>query len=97
MRHLARATLTLSVFAFLAAIWLDPWWAWLLTGLLLLFVGAALGGQAAQHDERPKYNNSPGLPGPTTITNPTTQPERIITPDDVQHYKRTYGRKADDQ
>lgn len=51
MKHVARATLTLAVLAFLAAIWLDPWWAWLLTGVLLLLVGAAIGGQATAGDK----------------------------------------------
>lgn len=48
MKTLARATLTLAVLALLAAIWqpYGPWWAWLLTGVLLLFVGAALSGLA---------------------------------------------------
>lgn len=86
MRHLARATLTLAVLALLAAIWqpYGPWWAWLLTGVLLLFVGAALGGQTAMQDETPTGNS--------------TGPHVHITPDDVNDYKRReYGRKADDQ
>ena len=95
MRHLARAILTLAVLAFLAAIWLSPWWAWLLTGVLLLIVGAAISGQATQ-PEQERFARGGFIPGPTTITNPTDTPERI-TRGDVDQHKRTYGRKADDQ
>lgn len=93
MRHLARATLTLAVLALLCAIWqpYGPWWAWLLTGVLLLFVGAALGGQTVP--ETPPTGNSTG---PHIHHTPTR-----VTDHDVDNYRREhgipqYGRKADD-
>ena len=76
MKHLARATLTLSVLAFLAAIWqpYGPWWAWLLTGDLLLLVGAALGGQTTQQHPT---GNSTGphihIPGPGYTADEVTE------------------------
>ena len=95
MRHLARLTLTLAVLALLAAIWqpYGPWWAWLLTGVLLLFVGAALGGQATPQHETPTGNST----GPHVHITPSR-----VTDHDVDNYRREhgtpqYGRKADDQ
>ena len=88
MRHLARTTLTLAVLALLAAIWqpYGPWWAWLLTGVLLLFVGAALGGQTEMQDKP---------------TGSATGPHIHITARDVDQYRTErerpqYGKKAGD-
>ncbi len=82
MKHLARTTLTLSVLALLAAIWLQPWWAFLLTGVLLLLVGAAIGGQTTQPGPEPERR---------TITDHDVQNYR------AQHGRPQYGRKADDK
>lgn len=93
MKHLARATLTLAVLALLCAIWqpYGPWWAWLLTGVLLLFVGAALGGQTEMQD-KPTGN----------ATGPHIHITPHVTDHDVEKYREErgipqYGKKADDQ
>lgn len=102
MKHLSRTLHTLAVLTLLAAIWLSPWWAWLLTGLLLLIVGAATAGQAEMQDKRGHdYQAVPLRDGETRSS--TGDPdldrvlERPISDDDVRKYRRTYGRKADDQ
>ena len=96
MKHLARATLTLAVLALLAAIWqpYGPWWAWLLTGVLLLFVGAALGGQTpAEQREKPTGNST----GPHIHITPTRVTDHDVETYRAQHGIPQYGRKANDQ
>lgn len=53
MKHLAHIALTAAVASLLAAIWVGPWWAWLLTALVLLFVGAALRGPNVPDEPHP--------------------------------------------
>ena len=93
MKHLARATLTLAVLALLCAIWqpYGPWWAWLLTGVLLLLVGAALGGQTTQ--QHPTGNAT----GPHIHHTPTRVTDHDVETYRAQHGIPQYGKKADDQ
>ena len=85
MKYFAPAILTLAVLSLLAAIWAPgPWWSWLLTAVVLLFVGAGLAGPAHTDNEPAPTGNSTG-------------PHIHITTEDVQQYKRQYGRKAGDQ
>lgn len=45
MKALGYALVTIAALAALAAIWLPgQWWQWLLTGVVALFVGAAILG-----------------------------------------------------
>lgn len=53
MKYLARAILTAAILSLLAAIWIGPWWAWLLTALILLFVGAGLSGSNVPDEPHP--------------------------------------------
>lgn len=94
MKHLARATLTLAVLALLAAIWqpYGPWWAWLLTGALLLFVGAALGGQPANEN-----HPTGSATGPHVHITPTRVTDHDVETYRAQHGIPQYGKKADDQ
>lgn len=53
MKYLARIILTAAILSLLAAIWIGPWWAWLLTALVLLFAGAALHGSNLPDEPHP--------------------------------------------
>jgi hypothetical protein len=49
MKLLAKALLVIAVVLFLAAIWIPgSWWQMLLTGLLAMFVAAAILGQKSK-------------------------------------------------
>lgn len=110
MKHLSRATLALAVLAFLGAIWLSPWWAWLLTGVLLLLVGAALGGQAEAQDKPTGSATGPHIHitarGYTADEvaeqiDKTAQRRAVLTDHDVETYRAQhgipqYGKKAGD-
>lgn len=61
MKHLARATLALSVLAFFAAIWqpFGTWWQFLATATVLLLAGAGFGAAADKPRPQPDTGESP--------------------------------------
>lgn len=90
MKTVSRITLTLAVLSLLAAIWIGPWWAWLLTALILLFVRAGLSGSNIPDEPHPIDR---GLL-PEDIAREFVEPS-TLGQNDGNH--RVYGRKADDQ
>lgn len=91
MKYLARITLTAAILSLLAAIWAPgPWWSWLLTALVLLFVGAGLSGSNYPDEPHPIDR---GLL-PEDIAREFVEPS-TLGQNDGNH--RVYGRKAGDQ
>ncbi|MGO2362179.1 MAG: hypothetical protein ACTH6N_13755 [Brachybacterium tyrofermentans] len=93
MKTASTVLLIASGAAVLAAVWVPgAWWQWAITALVLLLAGAGTGGAAAKSVP---YAEG-GHVGPRKDDDSVrVQISGPITPEDVDAYKRTYGRKAD--
>lgn len=96
MKTASTILLTAAGLAVLAAVWAPgTWWQWAITATVLLLAGAGTGAAA---DKTHHPIDDPELL-PEHVAREFVAPSTLerITPDDVDAYKRTYGRKADDR
>lgn len=96
MKTASRILLATAAAAVLAAVWAPgAWWQWTITALVLFLAGAGTG--AASGKPRHPIDGPELLPEHVAREFVPSSTLEQITPDDVTAYKRTYGRRADDQ
>ncbi|MGO2819445.1 MAG: hypothetical protein ACTIA5_01500 [Brachybacterium tyrofermentans] len=95
MKTISTILLIASGGSVLLAIWqpFGTWWQWAITALVLLLAAAGIGGAAGKTQPYAKG----GIVGPQVDhdQNVAVRLSGSITPDDVEKYKRSYGKKAD--
>lgn len=94
MKTASTILLITSGAAVLAAVWAPgAWWQWAITALVLLLAGAGTGAAA---DKRRHPIDNPELL-PEDVAREFVAPSTLeqITLDDVDAYKRTFGRSTD--
>lgn len=94
MKTASTILLIASGAALLAAVWAPShWWQWAITAIVLFLAGAGTGASA---DKRRHPIDDPELL-PEDVAREFVSPSTLeqITLDDVDAYKRTYGRSTD--